>query len=146
MTKISCTGKISPTNQPRKASFHLYSLSPHSPQFQQSGELSRGNPSLVYFSRQLCRIPVTCPHFTLWSSHLSFLSSEFVNLLRSPGIDSQPGGPVRQPYLTYLLPGWESIPGLIKRFTNTGSVCYYSSCTSVWSQVNFRVGKKARRK
>ncbi len=23
----------------------------------------------------------------------------FVNLLRSPGIDSQPGGPVRQPYL-----------------------------------------------
>jgi hypothetical protein len=26
---------------------------------------------------------------------------EFVNLLRSPGIDSQPGGPVRQHYLTY---------------------------------------------
>ncbi len=26
---------------------------------------------------------------------------EFVNLLRSPGIDSQPGGPMRQPYLTY---------------------------------------------
>jgi hypothetical protein len=26
---------------------------------------------------------------------------EFVNLLRSPGIDTQPGGPVRQPYLTY---------------------------------------------
>jgi hypothetical protein len=26
---------------------------------------------------------------------------EFVNLLRSPGIDSQSGGPVRQPYLTY---------------------------------------------
>ncbi len=25
----------------------------------------------------------------------------FVNLLRSPGIDSQPGGPVRQPCLTY---------------------------------------------
>ncbi len=25
----------------------------------------------------------------------------FVNLLRSPGIDSQPGGPVRQPYLSY---------------------------------------------
>ncbi len=27
--------------------------------------------------------------------------SEFKNLLRSPGIDSQPCGPVRQPYLTY---------------------------------------------
>jgi hypothetical protein len=26
--------------------------------------------------------------------------SEFVNLLRNPGIDSQPGGPVRQSYLT----------------------------------------------
>ncbi len=25
----------------------------------------------------------------------------FVNLLRSPKIDSQPGGPVRQPYLSY---------------------------------------------
>jgi hypothetical protein len=25
----------------------------------------------------------------------------FVDLLRSPGIDSQPGGPVRQPYLLY---------------------------------------------
>jgi hypothetical protein len=26
---------------------------------------------------------------------------EFINLLRSPGIYSQPGGPVRHPYLTY---------------------------------------------
>ncbi len=25
----------------------------------------------------------------------------FVNLLRSPGIDSQPGGPVQKPYLSY---------------------------------------------
>jgi hypothetical protein len=31
-----------------------------------------------------------------------FLSEPvFVNLLRSPGIDSQPGGPVRQPYFSY---------------------------------------------
>jgi hypothetical protein len=43
---------------------------------------------------------------------------EFVNLLRSPGIDSQPGGPVRQPHLTdrpaklQRLAG--SIPGLLK--------------------------------
>jgi hypothetical protein len=27
--------------------------------------------------------------------------TEFVNLLRGPGIDSQLDGPVRQPYLTY---------------------------------------------
>ncbi len=38
---------------------------------------------------------------------------QFVNLLRSPGIDSQRGGPVRQPYLTYRLS--ESIPWLLKR-------------------------------
>jgi hypothetical protein len=43
---------------------------------------------------------------------------EFVNLLRSPGIDFQPGGPVRQPYLTYkparLYSLAESIPGILK--------------------------------
>jgi hypothetical protein len=40
---------------------------------------------------------------------------KFVNLLKSPGIDSQPGGPVRQPYLTSgfrLHRLEESIPGL----------------------------------
>ncbi len=31
--------------------------------------------------------------------------------LRSPGIDSE----------ELIPPGWESIPGLLKRFTNTGS-------------------------
>jgi hypothetical protein len=40
----------------------------------------------------------------------------FVDLLRSPGIDFQPGGPVRQPYLSYrpatLHRPAESIPGL----------------------------------
>ncbi len=44
---------------------------------------------------------------------------EFVELLRSPGIDSQPGEPVCKPYLMYR-PTWphrlaESIPGLLKR-------------------------------
>jgi hypothetical protein len=43
-----------------------------------------------------------------------------VNLLRSQGIDSQPGGPVQQPYLKYRPAAWlhrlvESIPGLLKR-------------------------------
>jgi hypothetical protein len=35
----------------------------------------------------------------------------FVNLLRSSGIDSQPGGPVRQPYLSYrpaIYLGWRN--------------------------------------
>jgi hypothetical protein len=35
-TKASCISMKSPTDQPRKDPFHLYSLSPHSPQFQQS--------------------------------------------------------------------------------------------------------------
>jgi hypothetical protein len=44
----------------------------------------------------------------------------FKNILRSPGIDSQPGGPVRQPCLTYRqasggIDSFESIPGLRKR-------------------------------
>ncbi len=34
-TKISCPGTTGPTNQLRKGPLHLYSLSPHSPQFQQ---------------------------------------------------------------------------------------------------------------
>ncbi len=33
--------------------------------------------------------------------HICGTEPEFVNLLRSPGIDSQPGGLVRQNYLTY---------------------------------------------
>jgi hypothetical protein len=47
----------------------------------------------------------------------------FVGLLRSPGIDSLPGGPVQQPYLTYQpvrlhrlaesIPCMVSIPGLL---------------------------------
>ncbi len=51
---------------------------------------------------------------------------EFVNILRGPGIDSLPGGPVREPYLTYLparlhragrMDSWAP-----QTFTNTGSV------------------------
>jgi hypothetical protein len=46
----------------------------------------------------------------------------FVNLVRSPGIASHPGGPVRQSYLSYRparrncgIDSSESIPGLLKR-------------------------------
>jgi hypothetical protein len=49
--------------------------------------------------------------------------TKFVNLLKSPGIDSQPGGPVQQSFLTYLparlqrlvesLP-WKRFPGSLK--------------------------------
>ncbi len=36
---------------------------------------------------------------------------EFVNLLRIPGIESQPGGPVRQSYLTYSGPRQATLAG-----------------------------------
>jgi hypothetical protein len=48
-----------------------------------------------------------------------YTEPEFVNLLRSPGIDSQPAVPERQPYLTHrparLHRLAESIRGLLKR-------------------------------
>ncbi len=70
---------------------------------------------------------------------------EFVNLLRSPGIDSQPGGPLRQPCLAlyrtgppgYL--GWRSrflgidsldlIPRLLKRLQTRARWCSVSHVT-----------------
>jgi hypothetical protein len=78
---------------------------------------------------------------------LSRPEPEFVNLLKSPGIDSQPGGPVRQPYLTYrparLYIGWRNQFLKINscapsKFKNTGTVMYvsrdvmrrYESCSS----------------
>jgi hypothetical protein len=51
----------------------------------------------------------------------------------SPGIDSAspmyPGGPVQQ---IGLSPGWESIPGVLKMLTNTGSVHDITVCT-IWN-------------
>jgi hypothetical protein len=78
-----------------------------------------------------CRLPdfsiemPVCSAFKEGTLFLVFLypeepKPEFVNLLRSLGIDSQPGGPVRQPYLTYRPPKagridfLGSIPGLLK--------------------------------
>jgi hypothetical protein len=76
---------------------------------------------------------------TLWYSlhirtlclQVSRTESKFVNLLRSPGIDSQPGGPVRhssstfQPARQYRLA--ESIPGLLKRLQIRAlqNVCFF---------------------
>ncbi len=51
--KISCTGTTCLTNLPRKVPFSLYSLSPHSAQFQQSAG-GRGHPSLVSLWLQVC--------------------------------------------------------------------------------------------
>jgi hypothetical protein len=57
---------------------------------------------------------------SLAGRYVKYVEPEFVNLLKSPGIDSQPDGLVRQLYWTY----WparlhrlaESIPGLPKRY------------------------------
>ena len=59
----------------------------------------------------------------------------FVNLLRGPGIDSQPGGPVRQPYLSYrparLHRLVETTPGLLKRL-QIRALVISSTLTSVF--------------
>jgi hypothetical protein len=55
--------------------------------------------------------------------HLSYTSYTRKNEVHC--LDSvYPVGPVRQIGLAFFTgpPGWESIPGLLKRFTNTGSV------------------------
>ncbi len=63
----------------------------------------------IYVLRFNCSVYVSCPAFPPCMSlfplkkslHTKDPEPEFVILLRSPGIDSQPGGPLRQPYLTY---------------------------------------------
>ena len=64
--------------------------------------------------------------------------SGFVNFLRSLGIDSQPGGPVRQPYLTYRRERLHRLSELISwnRFLGFLSVykfglCFYCSTHAV---------------
>jgi hypothetical protein len=49
---------------------------------------------------------------------------EFVNLFRSPGVDSQSGWPVRKPYLTYRNARLaDSIPGLLERLQIQAQFC-----------------------
>jgi hypothetical protein len=49
----------------------------------------------------------------------------FVDLLRSPGIDSQPGGTVRQPYLSYRPARLHRLPESIPRNQFLGSINVY---------------------
>jgi hypothetical protein len=66
----------------------------------------------------------------------------FVNQLRSPGIDSQPGGPIRQPYLSYRPAGYkadridssEPIPGPHKPLQNRAQAAKYKSDFSRFKQ------------
>ncbi len=77
----------------------------------------RGTLVLAFFiaASEGLRFNVTV---TSYSKKLNLSESVFGDFLRSPGIDSQPGGPVRQHYFSY----WparqhslaESIPGLHK--------------------------------
>ncbi len=49
----------------------------------------------------------------------------FVDLLRSPGIDFQPGGPVRQPYLSYRPTRLHRLAESISRNLFLGSINVY---------------------
>ncbi len=72
---------------------------------------------------------------------------EFVNILRSPGIDSQPGGPVRQPYLANRRPGyigWRNRflgidPGVLKRLEIRGLeiLCCFTSLLLLYFLIHF---------
>ncbi len=65
-TKISCTGATSLTNQPRKGPFHLYSLNPHSPEFQQS---ERGYPlQSLWLHPTLCALGAILPIYVQYSN------------------------------------------------------------------------------
>ncbi len=76
----------------------------------------------------ICPVPVL-DSFLL--PPLSFIRGRICKRLRSPGIDSKESIPpayvawrasIRQIGLSYRpAQGWKSIPGLLKRFTNTGS-------------------------
>jgi hypothetical protein len=87
--------------------------------------------------------------------HIVQCSTEpvLVVLLRSPGIDSQTAGSVRQPYLSYpptrLYRLAESIPrnrflGSIKIFTNTGSRYKYKNRSLHWSSLKNSTEKYSR--
>jgi hypothetical protein len=90
--------------------------SAHDPYVPNRGSLKRcrlswlSNSALVYEPRCGRGVPGSKPMST---------EPEFVNIVRSLGTDSQPGGPVRQPYFTYrparLHRLAESIPRLLKR-------------------------------
>jgi len=54
--------------------------------------------------------------------HMTLVEPEFVNLLRSTGIDSQHGGPVRPPFLLHGPPGYI---GWLNRFLEIDSCVPY---------------------
>jgi hypothetical protein len=61
-------------------------------------------PYLSYMLARLHRLAESIPKgIDSWVPE-TFTNTEpvFIYLFRGPGIDSQPGGPVRQPYLSYL--------------------------------------------
>ncbi len=56
----------------------------------------------LWYARYICTVLCGWQYlFTRNKGEQGSSEPEFVNLLRSPGINSQPGRPVRQPYLTY---------------------------------------------
>jgi hypothetical protein len=50
---------------------------------------------------------------------------EFLNLVRIPGIDSEPGGPIRQPYGIYFCTGPPGFIGWRNRFLNSLNIYIY---------------------
>jgi hypothetical protein len=68
----------------------------------------------------------------------------FVNLLRSPGVDSQPGGPERQPYFSYLSARLHRLAESISRNRFLGSINVYKY--GLWKDNTGRAIDASRKK
>ncbi len=92
--------------------------------------------AFMYFSQQCAKIVLCTKIFgrSGWEYEGAYMYTEpvFVNLERSPGIDSQPGGPERQSHLSYrparIHRLAESIPR--NQFMSSLNVFKYGLCNS----------------
>ncbi len=73
----------------------------------------------------------------------SFTEPVFVNLLRSPGIDSKPGGPIRQPFLSYpVVPSCQATHRLAESIPQNrflGSISVYKYGLSILTMIDVPV-------
>jgi hypothetical protein len=83
------------------------------------------------------RIQGSLPHLLLYNVELdqSYTEPVFVDLLRRPGIDSQPGGPVRNPSCRTGPPGYIGWRNRFPRNRFLGSINVYKS--GLWTLLQY---------
>jgi hypothetical protein len=122
--------------------FRVTGLPPPPPTARQSGHTALICFQLMTFGRRAHRrashycigkyeLSVSITNSSLisitFSSNIRYILAEpvFVDHLRSPGIDSHPGGPVRQPYFSYRLAEPHRLAESISRNRFLGSINDY---------------------